>query len=204
MGKWEIETWNKKIWKNTKREQITTYKRLVKRDKKGKFISIAKIQTKAYGSGYYDVGISKGKIVTRKKIAEKNIMWYNRRKEVMSKKEIFRVQIVLNDAVTNQIEIPYRGNNYYGFRLIAFHTKHELLVNLKEKFKDRLIKFIEDCLKYKEDEWCWFDAYYGYEGFKNKVRSYTFTNDIGCYYLQWTKRYGTIKKEECHKIKELY
>ena len=203
MGKWKIETWHKKLWKGTERETIKTYEKLVMRKPNGQIEHSAKIVYRSYGSGYYQVGISKDKVVTRKLIAKRNLQWYEAKKEVMKHKKLYRVQIVLNDANTNQNEIPYK-HTYYGFRLIAFHTNHDLLKQNKEKFKDILIKFIEDCIKYKEDNWIWFDAYYGYEGFKNPTLAYGANmNENGYFYLQWTKRHGSIQREEIHRIKEI-
>jgi hypothetical protein len=91
------------------------------------------------------------------------------------------------------------GNVYYGFRIVAFSHKPELLSNLRAKLKERLIQFIEQCLKYRRDEF-WFNMYFGYESPK---LSNTYGSDNNKYYLMWQKRYGGSVKEESHNLGEL-
>lgn len=141
------------------------------------------------------MGIIKNKIIIRHKIAQKTPEWYEKRKEIIAKRIIYRAQIVLDD-------IPFRGSNYFGFRIIAFSHNHNLLVKLKTKMKERLIEFIENCLKYRHDEF-WFNMYWGYEGFDYKKVSTATISDNNKFYLQWQKRYGGIRKEEKHSLMEL-
>lgn len=197
MYKYKIEIWNKTKWKGTARETTTTVEKLVKRDSKGHFIKgspiITEIQEKSYGSGIYKVGIKKGKIVTRSKIAEKTPEWYEKRKEFLAKgRKIYRTSYVLND-------IPFRGNVYYGFRIVAFSHNEQLLKELRSKLKERLIEFIEDCLGYKSDEF-WFNMYFGYEA---PTVNNAYGSDNGRYYLMWQKRYGTTIKQESHYLGDL-
>ncbi len=203
--KYKSEQWNIVKWKGTKREIVKKETVLVKRFPKntiidgknvsGRFVkTIKNIEQKTYGTGVYHVGkikTSSGrwKIVTRRKIAEKTPLWYENRKEVLKNRILYRTAYVLSD-------VPYRGNEYYGFRIIAFHWNKKLLERLKQKLKDRLKRFIEDCLGYKEDEF-WFDMYFGYSP---PEPSNGYKSDIGKYYLIWEKAKGGIKKQEVHEI----
>jgi hypothetical protein len=190
---YKLETWKKTNWKGTKREQNITVERLVMRDEKGHFKKvITKIQEKSYGTGYYKVGISNGKIVSRQKIASKNVQWYSDRKKATTDKDVYRIAYVLND-------IPFQGTVYYGFRITAFSRHKDLLLQSKQKLKNRLIQFIEKCLGYSEDEF-WFNYYWG----EGTITSDTvFKNENGRFYLQWEKRHGTIIKEEPHRLSEI-
>lgn len=193
LKKYKIEIWKKRKWEGTKRETIGSQERIVLRDNKGRFVKvISKVQEKTYGSGVYKVGIVNGKIVTRQKIASRNVQWYERKKEVLSKSPIFRTSYVLND-------IPFRGNVYYGFRIVAFSRNQKMLEKLKPKLKDRLIEFIEQCLKYRKDEF-WFNMYWGYESPK---QTNVMSVEMNKYYLMWQKRHGSIVKEERHSLMDL-
>jgi hypothetical protein len=194
--KYRLETWKKTQWKGTARQQQTTVQRLVKRDTKGHFMKgtpvIKEVREKSYGTGQYKVGVVNGKIVARLKIAKKPVQWYDNRKEVIANRKMYRTSYVLND-------IPFRGNVYYGFRIIAFSHNLNLLKNIRGKLKERLIEFIEKCISYRRDEF-WFDMYFGYEA---PSLNNAFKTEDGKYYLMWQKRYGTSIKEETHNLTEI-
>lgn len=204
--KYKLEKWKKTNWKSTKRETVITVNKLVKRYPKntvidgkqmgGKFVKnapiINKIQEKSYGTGYYRVGLVGDTIVTRQKIADRIPQWYDRRKEVLSG-NLYRCSITLDD-------IPYVGDNYYGFKIIAFSRNKNILSKIyRDKMKKRLIQFIERCLGYRDDEF-WFDMYFGYEdiGISNATG-----NDNNKYYLIQQKRHGSHVREEQHNIGDL-
>lgn len=200
VNKYKLEKWKKTQWRNTQREQIITIERLVKRDSKGRFISvILEVKEKTYGSGVYKVGLSKeGKIVTRQKIAGKETPeWKRNKQEFIKSSNIFRCSLALND-------IPYKGEEYYGFRIIAFSRRKELLFKVyPKKMYDKLIQFIEKCLKYRSDDF-WFSHYLNYMGkIPPEVSNGSF-RDNGKYELLWTKRKtGSIMRQETGLIGEL-
>ncbi len=190
---YKLENWKRVKWRNTLRQETTTTQRLVKRDEKGHFKSVLEIRQKSYGTGQYLVGIDKkGKIITRHKIGERTPEWYEAKKTAVKGRKILRTAYVLND-------IPFRGNVYYGFRIIAFSHNAKLLTALKPKLKARLIRFIEQCIGYRQDEF-WFDMYFGYEA-PTQVNAYG--SDNNTYYCMWTKRTGSELKRIHGNLGEL-
>jgi hypothetical protein len=213
VNKFKLESWNRKNWKGTKRETPTQVKTLVKRypkgteingkkmggkfisvipekrtvkDKSGKTHELTTIQTKVYGSGVYKVGLDKnGKVITRQKIAGRNVQWWEARKEEVAKHKIYRSSYVLNN-------VPISKNGYYGFRIVCFAKSEPALRDLKGKMKAKLIKWIEQCVKYSSDDF-WFDMYFGYEA---PSVTNAFKTEIGKYYLTMENTKGTIIKEE--------
>lgn len=200
MNKYKLEYWRKTLYKGQKNEKIVNYPVLVKRGKNGYFEKgtpiIKEIREKTYGSGVYIVGVYEGKIITRKRIFRIDENWKREHKEEIEQRkksrQIYRTSYALND-------IPFRGNVYYGFRIIAFSNNKILLNNIKDKLKERLIQFIEDCLHYDREEF-WFSLYWGYE---SPVLCNAYMNDNNKFYLSWQKRYGEIKKEEMHNLREI-
>jgi hypothetical protein len=194
--KYKLETWNKTKYKGQKREEKTTVKRLVKRDSNGHFAKntpiITKIHIKVYGSGVYQVGYINDKIVTRHKIAEKNIEWYNAKKEHDTNTKLYRTSYVLNN-------VPISKNGYYGFRIVVFSTNEQKLKDIKPKMKQRLIKWIEDCINYEEDDF-WFDMYFGYEAPSLANAS---KNENNNYYLTQENSKGMIIKEKNGQLREI-
>jgi len=194
--KYKLETWERVKWKGTAREEKATVQRLVKRGANGQFLKgvpvIKKIQTKVYGSGVYKVGIVNDKIVTRHKIAEKNIEWYNAKKEHDANTKLYRTSYVLNN-------VPISKNGYFGFRIVVFSRDEQLLKNIKAKMKQRLIKWIEDCINYDEDEF-WFDMYFGYEA---PTPANASKNENGNYYLTQENSKGMVIKEKYGQLREL-
>ena len=193
---YKTENWKKTSWKGTKRETTTTKKVLVKRDQKGHFISVIhKVQKKTYGSGVYNVGILHGKIVTRQKIAGRNVLWYEQRAEAIKekhKKPIYRTSYVLNN-------VPISKNGYYGFRIVAFARNPDLLSKIRPKLKQKLIEWIEKCIKYSKDDF-WFDMYFGYE--KPSLSNSIFS-DSGNYNLTMENDKGIVIKESSGRIEFL-
>jgi len=212
IGKYKIEKWKKTNWKGTKREQKLTKEMLVKRqpkgtiingkkvggriisiiperttvkDKQGKKHELHTIQKKVYGSGVYQVGLSKGKIVTRKLIAKRNVEWYEQRKEGISKHKMFRSSYILNN-------VPISKNGYFGFRIVCFSNNQDQLKNFKAEMKEKLIKWIESCTRYNSDEF-WFDMYFGYE---SPTLANAFRSENRKYYLTMENTKGTIIKEQ--------
>ncbi len=92
--KYKIEKWKKVLWKGTQREQISTVERLVKRDSKGHFAKntpvIKEVKEKTYGSGVYTVGVYKGKVITRHKIAGRMTPQWQKQKQELKHQDIFR------------------------------------------------------------------------------------------------------------------
>ena len=197
MTKYKIETWNRTRWKGTTRQDTTKQEVLVRRDKLGHFAKgeknpvIKQLSEKQYGSGTYKVGIVHGKVVTRYKTASRNVNWYERKKEVIANRQIFKITYALN--------VPYQGTVYYGFRITAFHWSEKILNSKKEAIKERLIKFIENSLHYKRDEF-WFNLYFG--GSKPQLAN-AYKSDINTYVCQWTTKYGSVKKEESGTLESL-
>lgn len=201
MNKFKKEIWNTKKWRGTQREENSTKNVLVQRDSKGHFVKvISEIHVKTYGSGIYEVGYYHGKPVTRKLSAKYTTEWYTARKEAINKHEILRCSIVLNDIPSTR---PTGRNEYYGFRIIAFsHSQHLLKSIYPEKMRQRLIRFIEECLKYKEIDF-WFSTAKAYFGHENISKGNSSKSDNGKFYLQWQKRTGSVMKREEHSIGEL-
>jgi hypothetical protein len=199
--KYKLEKWKLKVWKDTKRQDTINVDRLVKRDLKGRFISVlTNIREKTYGSGIYKIGLKNGKVVTRKKIAQKTPEWYERKKEVIKGRTIFRCSLVLNDIPSTRLT---GRNEYYGFRIIAFsHSKTLLKRIYPEKMRQRLIEYIEDCFRYKETDF-WFSTNKSFFGHEDITITNTVKSDDGTYYLQWQKRYGQVIKREQNSIGDL-
>lgn len=198
--KYKLEKWKKIQWRNTQREQITTIERLVKRDSKGRFVSvILEVKEKTYGSGVYKVGLSKeGKILTRQKIAGKETPeWKRSKQELIKTSNIFRCSLSLND-------VPYKGDEYYGFRIVAFSRRKEILLKIyPQKMYKKLIEFIEKCLHYESDDF-WFSHYFNYMGKIPPEISNASFRDNGKYELLWTKRKtGSIMRQDSGSIGEL-
>lgn len=197
-NKYKLETWKIKKWRNTEREIIKEEKRLVMRDAITKRFSknkpvITDIREKVYGSGVYYVGYVNGKAVVRQLKVKRNLLWYETKKEEMKKeKKVYRTSYVLNN-------IPISKKGYFGFRIVVFGTNEQALRNLREKMKRRLIKWIEECIRYKEQEF-WFDMYFGYESphLSNALR-----NENGKYYLTEEDKHGLILKEKYGSVGEL-
>lgn len=208
---YKLESWKKTLWKGTQRETKTEKTVLVNRYPKntiidgvnvsGRFVKdkpvISEIREKTYGSGSYKVGLSNGKIVTRLKVAEKTPEWYERKHEVLKNAEMLRCSLALND-------VPYKGTDYYGFRIVAFSRRKSILETIyPQKMYEALIKFIEKCLKYRSDEF-WFSHYLNYMGKIKPEKCNAYSSENGKYYLLWTKRKtGSIMKQEIHNISEL-
>jgi hypothetical protein len=194
--KYRLETWKKKQWKGTIREQTTTIKRLVKRDSKGHFVKgtpvITEVREKVYGSGVYYVGIYKNKIITRKLKVKRNVQWYEARKEAVTNHKLYRSSYVLNN-------VPISKNGYFGFRIVCFSNSEKLLKDLRSKMKSRLIRWIEECVKYSSDEF-WFDMYFGYE---SPTVTNAFRSENNKYYLTMENNKGMIIKEKDGRLNEL-
>lgn len=197
-NRFKKEQWNRTKWKGTKRETKTKIPVLVQRDSKGHFVKVVKtIKEKTYPSGVYQVGIYKNKVVMRQRIQKISPEWKKEHKkeirERISKRQIFRTSYALND-------IPFRGEVYYGFRIIAFSHNKEILHKLRPNLKKRLIQWIEKCVGYREDEF-WFNYNWGYEAPQISNALITENNS---FYLMWQKIYGSVVKEERHRITELF
>lgn len=204
---YKLEKWKEHKWKNTKREQIKTVERFVSRYPKGTIINgknvsgrfvkekpvIRDIKFKHnINTGYVaKVGYYKGKMITKQTIQKPQKQEWGVLKP-KKQQRIYRTSYVLND-------IPYRGNVYYGFRIHVFSSSKKQLENLKSKIKNRLIKFIEECLKYRKSEF-WFDLYWGYESPKIVNEP---SNSNQTYTLQWQKSRGGIMKTEHGNIGDL-
>lgn len=190
--KYNLESWKKTQWKGTKREQTTKTIRLVSRDKKGHFISvISEVKERTDSTGIYYVGYVHGKIKTRK-LKERNVQHEMTPLKAERKGDIYRTSYVLNN-------VPISKNGYFGFRIVAFSTSKELLYSLKDKLKQKLIKFIEQCVKYHKDEF-WFDMYFGYEA---PTPNNALNTDIDKFYLTMENKVGMIIKEEYGEINRL-
>jgi len=203
--KYKEETWKIKKWKGTKRETINSVNKLVLRDTKGHFKSVADISLKNYGSGVYKVGIKKGKIITRKRIARKSLEWEMERK-TRQKREIYRSSYVLNNipvsvtAISKLNAVKANKQSWTtGFRINCFSRNKDVLVMLKPKMKDRLIKYIEKHLGYDKGEW-WFDSYFGYEA-PSLINGANSENNR--YYVMIENMRGTIKNQESGDIRTL-
>lgn len=199
---YKTEKWKKTLWKGTQRETTTTKDVLVNRDKNGRFTKnkpvISEVKEKTYASGVYKVGIVKGKVVTRQKIAGKETPQYEKtKKETLKNMPIFRCSLALND-------IPYKGNDYYGFRIIAFsRSKKQLEQVYPQKMYKKLIDFIAKCLKYREDEF-WFNHYLNYMGKIQPEQCNASMRDSGKYDCLWTRRKtGTILREDHGVLSQL-
>lgn len=207
--KYKLEKWKQYKWKGQTREQIGTTERLVKRDSKGHFAKgqpvIYDVKERNYGSGTYRVGYVKGKAVVRQKIAKSN-NWWDNRKEAIANRKIFRSSYVLNNiplSVTN----PYfkyaiktgRESWTIGFRINCFHHNKEFLASKKADMKKKLIAFIEEIVKYSQDEW-WFDSYFGYEA-PQLVNAFKSENNK--YYLTLENPRGVIVIKREGKVTEL-
>lgn len=116
--------------------------------------------------------------------------WYEDRKKVLSSRNLYRCSLVLND-------VPYRGDEYYGFRIVAFAHKPEILNQyFPDKMHDKLIDFIEECLHYKEGDF-WFCTYLSYMGKEKPTICNAFRSENLKYYCIWTKRKtGSIMKQK--------
>ena len=186
-SKYKTENWKTTKWKGQTRQQQVTVQRLVSRDAKGHFSGknpvITKLQTKVYGSGVYQVGIINNKIVLRHKIASRNIEWHEKRKELEQKNEMYRTSYVLNN-------IPISKNGYFGFRIVAFSLNKNYLDSIKQKLKDRLIKFIEETINYQKGDF-WFDMYFGYEA-PTKTNASLKENDKGMILKEESGRFHAI------------
>lgn len=201
--KYKLEKWRIVKWKNTKREEISTVEKLVKRDSKGHFAKnhplITEIKEKTYGSGVYKIGIINGKIVIRQKIAGKETpQWQTAKQQKLKNATMFRCSLALND-------IPFRGSEYYGFRIVAFSRRKEVLTSIyPHKMYNKLIDFIEKCLHYKEANFTWFEHALNYCGKIPPEPSNASLSDNNRYELLWTKRKtGSIMRHEIHMIGEL-
>lgn len=198
--KYKMEYWKHTYYKGQKNEYTRTHEVLVRRDAKGHFTGkipvIRELRQKTYGSGVYIIGVYNGKIVTRKRIHLLTQEWKREHKkeieEIIKRRQIYRTSYVLND-------IPFRGNVYYGFRIVAFSHSKSLLISLRPKLKEKLIAFIEKCLHYRQDEF-WFSMYFGYEA---PTPCNAYLSDNNKFTLLWQKRYGSTIKEETHNLREL-
>lgn len=205
MNKYKKEIWKIKKYRGQKREYLQSIEKLVKRDEKGHFKSVADISLKNYGSGVYQVGIKKGKVVSRHRIAKKSFEWEKERKEHL-KKDMYRSSYVLNNVPISQSNIAkligIKANKESwttGFRINAFSRNKEYLTEIRSKLKDRLIKFIEAQLKYDKNEW-WFDSYFGYEA------PHLANGAMNCnnkYFVMIENMHGTIKNQEIGDIRTL-
>jgi hypothetical protein len=192
MKGYKLETWTKTKWKGTKREQKTTINRLVQRDKKGRFISvITDIREKRIGENIYYVGYRNNKIKTRK-LKQKIIIEKGAVIKEPQHIDMYRTSYVLNN-------VPISKSGYYGFRIAAFSNNKELLYSIKDKLKRRLIRFIEKCVKYNQDEF-WFYMYFGYEAPSLNNIS---IRDNGKYELSMENKFGIVIKEESGEISKL-
>lgn len=189
--KYNLESWKKTQWKGTARQTTTTINRFVARDKKGHFISVINdVKERSDSTGIYYVGYVNGKIKTRK-LKERKII-----SEVGSgfgsKSYMYRTSYVLNN-------VPISKNGYFGFRIVCFSTDKELLSLLKHKMKEKLIDFIEECIKYSKEEF-WFDMYFGYEA--PTLNNIPFS-EKGKYSLTMENKFGTIIKEKSGELRNL-
>jgi hypothetical protein len=202
-NKYKVEKWKLKKWKGQKRQIETTIEKLVLRDTHGHFVKskpiIETIQIKNYGSGVYRIGKDKtGKIRVRQKIAENSDSWFANRKEVTKNRKIYRASCVLNN-IPISVSSPYykyadkssKQSWTIGFRINAFSHSQKLLISLKSKLKDRLKKWVEECLKYSASEF-WFDSYYGHES----------PQLINCSKSENNKYYLTLENMKGHIIKQ--
>jgi len=200
-SKYKLETWKKTSWKGTRRETAITIQMLVKRDLNGRFSKnnpvIKEIRQKTYGSGTYQIGVYKNKIITRHKIAPRNIQWQKEKEEKFRTSIMYRCSLALND-------IPYKGDEYYGFRIIAFSRRKQILESVyPKKMEYKLIEFIEKCLKYRSDEF-WFGHYLNYMGKIAPEIANASISENNKYYLLWTKRKtGTILKQDYGHLGDL-
>lgn len=207
--KYKLETWKQYSWKGTKREQIGTTQRLVKRDSKGHFVKgtpiIKEVKQRNYGSGTYNVGYVNGKAIVRQKIG-KNVNWWEQRKDTIANRKIFRSSYVLNNiplSVTNQY-FKYaiktgRESWTIGFRINCFSHNKSLLTAKRENMKKKLIDFIEEIVKYRKDEW-WFDSYFGYEA---PTLVNAFRSEDNRYYLTLENPKGQIIIKREGRVTEL-
>jgi|WetSurMetagenome_2_1015567.scaffolds.fasta_scaffold44185_4 hypothetical protein len=204
-NKYKLEYWKIVKYKGQKNEYVATIEILVKRDSKGHFAKnipvIKEIRQKTYGSGVYTVGLINGKVVTRHKQYSLTNEWKKEHKQEiedrLKNKNMFRCSLALND-------VPYKGVEYYGFRIVAF-SRHKQLLNrvYPKKMYDKLIQFIEKCLKYRSDEF-WFSHYLNYMGKIQPEIANASIRENNKYYLLWTKRKtGSIIKQDSGSLGEL-
>lgn len=185
----KIEIWRKTLWKNTKREQQSTEKVFVEREK-GKIVRVHRnLREKMFSDGFYDVVLD-DKGVTKYKIKKgENPFAYT---PYNFKKDIFRTSYVLNN-------IPISKDGYFGFRIVAFSIDDTYLSNLRDKLKLRLKKWITECIKYQESEF-WFDMYFGYE---KPTLCNASNSDDGNYELTKEDKYGRVTNNKTGRLENL-
>lgn len=202
--KYKLETWKNGLF-------------IVAR-KKGKFVKgypkkVISQEVKNYPKGVYNVYVvinkknKSGKSRVRQLTTQtKNADWWKEREQVIAKRQIFRSSYVLNNIPISKVYSFFkyadrRGIESWtvGFRINAFSRNRQALAELKPKLKQRLIKFIEQTLKYNAGEW-WFDSYFGYEAPTNVNASKI---DNGRYYLTLENQRGYVIKSEEGRLSDL-
>lgn len=193
MKNFKVENWNQKQWKGTKREQTIKVKRIVQRDEKGHFVKVyTDVREHKDSYGIYQVAYVDGNI-TQKVMIERNVSWLDNRIAIENKTlEIYRTSYVLNN-------VPISKNGYFGFRIVAFSTDKSYLSSIKDDLKERLKRWIEECLDYDREEF-WFDMYFGYEApnIQNALNT-----ENGKYYLTKENKFGNIVKEDYGELSRL-
>jgi hypothetical protein len=189
MVKGKIEIWKKTLWKGTKREQTTTEKVYVIREK-GKIKKVYRnINQRMYYDGFYDVILDENKnIVFKVKTGENPF----KKPDYNFKQDIFRTSYVLNN-------VPISKDGYFGFRIVAFSVDDVYLKNLRDKLKAKLKQWISDCIHYHESEF-WFDMYFGYE--QPQLSNATITDD-GTYELTKEDRFGRVTDSKSGRLENL-
>lgn len=179
-----IHIYKKETWKNGNK--------LVKRDEKGKFISVlTETQKDHYANSMITAYYENGKLI----FFDTGLM---KRKEPERKKPIYRTSYVLNQCNLSQRGIPVK-REYYGFRIVCFSDDKELLHSIKYLMKQKLIKWIKKCVGYSE---LWFD-YDDYLGYESPTISNAYPTDNNTYDLLMENERGTIIKELTGRLETL-
>lgn len=220
---YKLEIWKKRTKREYPNSQIGTTKKgekffyspkkvLVKRYPKGTMINnknvsgqfikgtfiIKEIRQKTYGSGVYEIGIINNKIIARHKISSiKTHEWQKTKEERLKTSAMYRCSLALND-------IPYKGCEYYGFRIVAYSRRKQNLESVyPQKMCKKLIQFIEKCLRYRSEGF-WFEHTLNYMGKIPPEKANVSISDNNKYELLWTKRKtGSILKNEYGYLGEL-
>lgn len=133
--------------------------RYVERYPNGRLKSVLTVQQE----GLEYVGKRRGKIIYREPFVIRDETPQD------EDKTLYRTSYVLNNipvsgSMADKFQAVKNSRNSWntGFRIVAFSYDRDLLDELRENLKNRLIAYIESQLGYNESEF-WFDYYWGYE-----------------------------------------